>query len=278
MPKTQQNIVTNIIDAIAANQLPLPTQPEIAIMIEEATQDPHIEAEDLEDIICKDPALTARIIRLANSPLVRGKFSVDDLDTAICRLGLNFVANMAIGLAMEQLFKAKNNLIAEKMHAVWINSAQVAGVSHLLAKRFTNIPPEQATIAGLLHEIGTLPILSYFHNDPELIKNSQLLEQIIMDCAPNLGCEILKSWQFQDELANVPSKVYDFYTDKQQADLADIVLIAKLYVIQNTNHHLNRLDKKEFGAYSRLGLDPTKPLDHNDTMAQALDEAKKLFA
>lgn len=273
-----QAIFNDILEAIETNRLPLPTQPEIAMAVEEATEDPNVTVGQLNRIIARDPALTARIIRIANSPLVRGRMSITSLENAISRLGLNFVANMAIGLAMEQLFKAKNKSIEKMMKSVWKHSAKVAGVAQMLAMKYCEQPSEHASLAGLLHEIGILPILSYAERNPQILDApSQLLDQVIQKTESKLGQAIMLSWQFHPQIAEVPIKLKEVYVEKDAPDLADMVLVAKFYVLENTQHPLNQLDKREIPAYQRLGLDPTKSLAEHSHLKEALEAAQSLL-
>lgn len=273
-----QQIFTDILEAIETNRLPLPTQPEIAMSIEEATEDPNVTVGQLNKIIGRDPALTARIIRIANSPLVRGRMNITSLENAISRLGLNFVSNMAIGLAMEQLFKAQNSTIEKMMNGVWKHSAKVAGIAQMLAMRYSNQPSEHATLAGLLHEIGILPILSYAEKNQKVLQApSPLLDAVIQKTEAKLGQAIMESWQFNQNIADVPTKLKEVYVKKNETDLADIVLVAKIHVLENTNHPLAKLDKTEIPAYQRMGLDPTKSLSEIPELKEALAAAQGLL-
>ncbi len=273
------NILFNdILENIEKNRLPLPTQPKIAMAIQELTENPNVTIEELNEVIGKDPGLTARIIRIANSPLVRGRVSINTLKTAISRLGTGFVANMAIGLAMEQLFSAKNKLVEEKMRQAWQHSGDVACASYVLANYSRAFPAEEAMLAGLLHEIGLLPILTFAEKNNEIIQNEQMFETIIAQSSPQLGQAILMSWQFPRYIAEVPQLLTDMYRNIPQPDLADIVLVAKLHALKGTNHPLNAINKKELPAYQRLNLDPSKDLSENPELQKKFDEVSSLFS
>ena len=108
---SKEAFFNNILEAIESNKLTLPTQPEVALKIRETSENPEVTVTELSDVISTDPGLTARLIRVANSPLMRGRVSVESLPNAINRLGLTFVCNLAIGLAMEQIFQATNEIV-----------------------------------------------------------------------------------------------------------------------------------------------------------------------
>ncbi len=276
--ESSNTIYNEILENIEKNRLPLPTQPKIAMAIQELSENPNVTIEELNEVIGKDPGLTARIIRIANSPLVRGRVSINTLKTAISRLGTSFVANMAIGLAMEQLFCAKNKVIEEKMRQAWQHSGDVAAASYVLANYSKAFPAEEAMLAGLLHEIGMLPILTFGEKNAEIMQNPDMFEMLIQQFSYTLGEAILMSWQFPRYIAEVPKLLADLYRDIPQADLADIVLVAKLHALKGTNSPLNAINKQELPAYKRLNLDPTQDLTDNPELQKKFEEVSSLFS
>lgn len=267
----------DLLEAIERNRLPLPTQPDIAMAIQEINQNPYVTIEELESIIGKDPALTARIIRMANSPLVRGRVMINSLENAISRLGVRFVSNMAIGLAMEQLFQAKHKFIEQKIKEAWKHSGQIAATSYVIANYTKKLPPDEAMLAGLLHEIGVLPILTYAESQPDLLKDVIVLEELIQKNYAKLGEAILNSWQFPPNIAAVPKNMTQYYRNIPDADLADVVLVSKILILAGSEHPLSSINKKEIPAFERLGLDPEEDLLQNPQLQEPLQAAEALF-
>ncbi|MFP3443028.1 HDOD domain-containing protein, partial [Pantoea sp. SIMBA_133] len=70
---------------------------------------------DLVKVISNDTALSARIIRVTNSPLFRGSRAIENLNMAVSRLGMAYTSNLAMGLAMEQMFQATSDMIDKRM-------------------------------------------------------------------------------------------------------------------------------------------------------------------
>lgn len=267
----------DLLEAIERNRLPLPTQPEVAMAIQELNQNPYVTIEELDNIIGKDPALTARVIRLANSPLVRGRVTINSLENAISRLGVRFVSNMALGLAMEQLFLAKNKYIEQRLKDAWKHSGQIAATSYVIASHTKLLPPDEAMLAGLLHEIGMLPILTYAETQPELMKNITVLDELIQNHYARLGEAILNSWQFPANIASVPQNMTQYYRKIPKADLADVVLVSKILVLAGSMHPLASINKQEIPAFARLGLDPEEDLLMRPEFQEPLQAAETLF-
>ncbi len=115
---------------------------------------------------------------------------------AISRLGINYTCNLATGLAMEQMFQATTDVVDRKMREVWNKSTEIAGICHVLARHYTRLAPDQATLAGLVHQIGVLPILTYAEDHNELLSDSISLSHVIERIHPLIGERILKAWDF----------------------------------------------------------------------------------
>ncbi len=161
MSKLAEKVQQELIQAIENDELVLPTLPEVALRVREAAEDPNISIPALSKVIGNDAALTARIIKVVNSPLLRTSKEITDLQMAVGRLGINYTCNLATGLAMEQMFQATSDVVDRKMREVWNKSTEIAGICHVLCKHYTRLLPDQATLAGLVHQIGILPILTY---------------------------------------------------------------------------------------------------------------------
>lgn len=262
-----EKISDAIFDAIARDKLVLPTLPEMALRVREVADNPNANIKELCEVISTDAALTARIIKVANSAFYRGSKDIENLNMALLRLGMNTTATLATGLAMEQMFQATSDMIDKRLRNVWNSSGEIAGICTLLCKHYTKLRPDQATLAGLVHKIGILPILSYAEAHPALLKDSITLESVIEAAHPGIGVEILNSWEFPKELRNVPKAHLDFYRETPAIDYADIVTVA---VLQSTPEQYPDVDFRRVTAFDRLGLDP----DIESTELEDLDLAE----
>ena len=126
MSTLAEKVQRELTDAIENDELVLPTLPEVALRVREAAEDPDISIPALSKVIGNDAALTARIIKVVNSPLLRTSREIDDLQMAVSRLGINYTCNLATGLAMEQMFQATTDIVDRKMREVWNKSTEVA--------------------------------------------------------------------------------------------------------------------------------------------------------
>lgn len=261
-------IQDELTQAIEKDQLILPTLPEVALRIREAVEDPDISMSELVKQISTDAALSARLIKVVNSPLLRSRQEITDLSMAVNRLGIVYTANLATGLAMAQLFQATTDVIDRKMREVWARSTEVAGISHVLSRHYTKLKSDQAMLAGLVHQIGILPILSYAEEHDQLLRDANSLDLVIESIHPLLGDRILQAWDFPQPLRHVPSQHLDFARQPDSVDYADVVQVAMLQSLAGSAHPYAQLDWSGIPSFNRLGLNPAADQNEEDLSAE----------
>ncbi|WP_075185593.1 HDOD domain-containing protein [Teredinibacter haidensis] len=260
--------------AIDNDKLILPTLPEIALKVREVANDENASIKQLGNAISSDAALTARIIKVANSPLFRAPREIEDLNMALARLGMQYTSNLATGLAMEQMFQATSDFIDKRLRAVWSRSSEIAGMCHVLCKHCTKLRPDQAALAGLTHQIGVLPILSYAEDNPSIMRDSMTLDSVIEAVHPELGVKILTTWEFPKEIRNVPVDHLNFGRNIANADYADLVTVAMLQnrATEEQNRYTN-LDYTKVKAFFRLDLDPNIEATEAEDLSEEMEAA-----
>ena len=277
MSKLADKVQQELIQAIDNDDLVLPTLPEVALKVREAAEDPNIGTPQLSKVIGNDAALTARIIKVVNSPLLRTNKEITDLSMAINRLGINYTCNLATGLAMEQMFQATSDVVDRKMREVWNKSTEIAGICHVLCKQFTRLLPDQATLAGLVHMIGALPILTYAEDHNELLSDSISLNHVIEALHPMLGEKILRAWDFPESIIAVPMQYLDFSRDSAKVDLVDVVQVATLQSYLGSEHPYTKLDWSAIPSFGKLGLDPSANMNDDEDLSAAMEAAMSML-
>lgn len=266
----------DILSAIENDKLILPTLPEVALQVRDIAESDDSSIVDLVKVISNDTALSARLIRVCNSPLFRGARAIENLNMAVSRLGMAYTSNLAMGLAMEQMFQATSDMIDKRLRATWQTSTEVAGVCHVLAQQYTRLKPDQATLAGLVHLIGVLPILRYVE-DRDVQVSSVMLDNVIDQIHPRIGATILKRWEFPEELQLVPLEFQNYKRQVTSADYADLVMIANLQLQSGTEHPANELDWNTISAFDRLGLDPNIDMSEEEDLNAQMEAAMALL-
>lgn len=274
MTALAERVSQDINAAIDSDKLVLPTLPEIALKVREVANDDNASIRQLAAVISSDAALTARIIKVANSPLFRAPREIEDLNMALSRLGMQYTCNLATGLAMEQMFQATSDIIDKRLRSVWSRSSEIAGMCHVLCKHRTRLRPDQAALAGLVHQIGVLPVLSFAEDHPSIMRDSFTLDSVIEEIHPELGVKILTAWEFPTELRSVPINYLKFTRDIPKADYADIVTVAMLQnLASNDRNAFSGLDYTQVKSFYRLDLDPSIEATEAEDLSEEMEAA-----
>lgn len=147
--------------------------PAACIRINEMVEDPRCSAEDMGRVINQDPALTARLLRIANSPLYGVAGKIDTVSRAVTLLGTRQVQALALATSAVRAFDGiPNNLVS--MESFWEHSIYCALAARTLAMECLKPKREAVFIAGLLHDIGQLVL---YYRLPEL--SSQALVAVM---------------------------------------------------------------------------------------------------
>ncbi len=271
-----EQISQEIISAIKGDQLVLPTLPEVALRVRDVAEDPESNLDQLGKVISNDPALSARIIKVANSPVFRTAREISDLKMALMRLGIEYTTNIATGLAMEQMFQATSSIIDKRMREVWQRSSEIAGMCHVLCRHRTSLRPDQATLGGLIHQIGVLPILTYAEEHPVLLKDSFSLDMVIKKLHPIIGNAILKKWEFPKELQIIPTNYLKFNREIVEADYVDIVTVAMLQSYMGSESEMAEVNYEQVTAFKRLGIEADSHIESTD-LSEDMEAAMEML-
>jgi len=266
-------VLQQINTAVETDQIKLPTLPEVALKIRTAVEKGDHSAAEIAELLAQDTALSVRLLQLANSPLYRARTEIDSLQMAITRLGVRIVKELVIMLAIKQAFTTPNKALSEQFKEVWQTSVDVAATCRVLAKAQPELDVEHAVLAGLIHNIGTLPIIELASHQPALIPDIQALKEITNEIQSPVGDKILSFWNFPQSLIDVASQWNDFSREHDAVtDYVDLVQAAILH----TQHAPDYAPENwiDVPAIHKLGLDPTiRTFD--ETMQTQLDETRE---
>jgi putative nucleotidyltransferase with HDIG domain len=146
----------------------LVTLPEAALRIARMVNDPNTSSSDIGREISNDAALTARLLRIANSPAFGQRGKIADISRAITVLGIRQVRDLTVGLAAVRSFAGISNELVS-MESFWRHSLLCAVAAGHIASRRRGNRGDSPFVAGLLHDIGQLVI---FNRVPELARKA----------------------------------------------------------------------------------------------------------
>jgi putative nucleotidyltransferase with HDIG domain len=266
-----EELISEILADLKAGKLKLPTLPQVALKINDTIDSPDATAKKVAHIISTDAALSARMIQVANSPLIRASGSIDNVQTAVTRMGMEVVRNIVTSFLVNQLFHSKHDALRKRLMVVWNHSARVAAISHVLANHFSNLKPDEAMLAGLIHDIGKLPLILKAESKEELANNNAALDALDEKLHTVLGKVIVQTWGFSPELISAVAEHENLDRDSDKLDLTDIVTVANLLSYAGKEHRHTQISWAEVPAFKKLDLSP------EDSIA-ALEEARDEIA
>jgi HD-like signal output (HDOD) protein len=261
-------------ESIEDDSLVLPSLPEVVLKIRNTVECEDSTAEQVANVLSKDSSFSARLIQVVNSPLYRPIYPIDDLQTAVTRLGVCLVRDLVMNLAMKQMFQSTSKVLDKKFRALWLTSVDVAAICQMMSETMDDISKEQALLAGLVHNIGALPILMLAENDDELFHDVAALNAMVSELQGPVGEMILKSWNFSDNLIEVVKKCHDLtYTDNNDANLVDLVQVALLQGGFLTAKDIPE-DWTQVPAFSKLGRDSEDNFIYLKGNKQCIEDAR----
>jgi len=263
---------------LKSGKINLPPFPEIAIRVRNVLEDPDSDIDSIVKILKLDPALSARVLQMANSAnMSKGIDSpISDLKVAVSRVGLKVVRNAAMALAMQQIYQSSTTPASIKnfLDSLWLHSVDVAALSYVLAKNLSKLSPDEALLAGLLHDVGKLLILNRSEFYPDILADSRALEKIMNKWSPYLSGNVIKSWGLGKELSKVAKEhtILD-RNPGPDTDLTDIVMLANLISQRNVINFNKPEDCIHTSALPRLKKTPDEFMNIVD---EIYEEAKFL--
>jgi len=217
-------------------RISLPSLPEIALKVRNAVNDEDKGIRDLATLIQTDPSITARIIQISNSPLYKTSTIANDCYTAISKLGMKTTRDIVTCLVLHNMFSTSYVVVRKRLEQVWKESSYVAAISSVLAQKIPHLSIDTALLAGLVHNIGKLPILKYIEEFPELLEYNAQIDAVIDSMHQTLGTKILQKWGFDESILNVPEQANNFMRNgSEQVDYTDVVIVAKVHSLFGTN-------------------------------------------
>jgi HD-like signal output (HDOD) protein len=251
--------VQELASELSKGKVDLPSFPDIAQRVRKVLSDENVSQEHVVRVVGSEPALAARVMQIANSAALNfsGK-PITDLRTAIARMGFNMVRSAAIAFAMSQLKKIGALKGLEKpLQDLWQRSAAVAAMSHAVARRFSRVNPDTALLAGLLHGIGQLYILTRSSGHPGLFADQATYGAIVRDWNGAISKALLENWDMTEEVVVAVSNFEDLERSHTgPVDLTDVLTVGNLLASYKSHPESLELNMQDVAACKRMQIDP----------------------
>jgi HD-like signal output (HDOD) protein len=272
--------VQSLAAELSKGKVELPSFPDIALRVRKVLSDENVSQDMVVRVVGSEPALAARLMQIGNSAALNfsGK-PITELRTAISRMGFNMVRSAAIAFAMSQLKKQDALKGLEKpLEDLWKRSAAVAAMSHAVARRYSKVNPDTALLAGLLHGIGQLYILTRSAQHPGLFANQAAYAAIVRDWHSAIAKALLENWEMAEEVIEAVSNFEDLErVHSGPVDLTDVVTVGNLLAAFKDHPETIELNMHDVAGCKRMQIDRASyeqlidESEHEiDTLRQAL--------
>ena len=183
----------------------LPPMPAVAVKVLELLNNPNVSYEKLGEVISSDPAVSARMLKVANSAFYSMKRQIKTLEHAIAIVGERTLRSLVLAASLEGMNKSYGLL--EKM--LWEDSMGCAIGCRILARKFASADPEEAFLAGLFRHLGKI-VMNY--SDPDAyrslveaaysdgISTAELEGRFFPYAHAVVGAAVLDKWNFSRSL------------------------------------------------------------------------------
>jgi len=242
---------------LSSGTVSLPSFPEVALRVQRVLADENSSAERVVRVLGAEPALAARILSMANSVALNTSGTpITDLRAAVTRMGFDMLRSAAVAFAMAQLNAAEQYKALEKpMNRLWRRSVEVASLCRVIARRRSELSSDAALLAGLLHGVGRLYILTRAARHPKLFADQATFQSIVHDWHADITKALLETWRISDDLI----EAIHAYEDTERIgrgppSLGDVLAVSDLVASFRDKPDLLEIKLQECRSATRLGI------------------------
>lgn len=268
---------------LRSNQLTIPSVPDVAWKVRRLVDRDDSAAEQVANAVSADPAMAAKLVRACNSPLYRGFSDVRNVREAVVRLGMRTTRQLVTVFSMREIFRSQRPSLQKEMERLWRHSREVAALCWVLADSATSIDPEEALLAGLLHDIGVVPILVQAEHHVNLFADQANLDHAIKELRGDVGTAVLEKWAFPKAFLDAVrhAESWDWDSSDSAPQLADIVIVAQLHSMIGANQNSDLPSFDQVPSYRKLGeleLNASRSLQLLTEARARVDEVHSLLS
>jgi HD-like signal output (HDOD) protein len=211
---------------IAGDHIDLPSFPEVALRVRRALADESVTIDHVVRVVSAEPSLVVRLLQLGNSAALNPSGRrLTDLRAAMTRIGFNMARSATIAFAMSQLRRAEAYRGLEKpFNDLWHSSTRVAAVSYVLAKRVAKPHADLALLAGLLHTVGKLYLLTRAGRFPDLLNDAVAYPALVQTWHARIAKAILVNWEMASSVVDAVQGFESADREREgEIDLLDVL-------------------------------------------------------
>jgi len=164
--------IHRIVEQACRGELIFPTNVRASLKLLEAIDDPNCHLEATAKLVLAEPLIAARLVAIGNSvAYTRYGAKVDNVRTAVNLLGFKTLRSLVAAIVVRQFSGAiVEPTLRKKAELLWQHTAHVSALAKVIARHVTQLDPDTAMFASVVHEIGGFYLLSRAEKYPELLK------------------------------------------------------------------------------------------------------------
>lgn len=274
LTSTSNTVVEALSKAIVRNDFALPAPPTWAAKALQMLDNIKVSHGKISPAISIDPTFVGQLLKTANGAFYAHKPQVYSINASVARIGYEKLRNLIISISMDELSTIEKPALKKHLAEFRDHSREVAAICYVLAKSQKHLTQDEAMLAGLIHDVGRLPLLLYIA-DKNLPVDDETIASIMRKYSAVAGERLLKLWEFPPELVEIPMVHGDIHRDAAgtRASYADIVTVAAM---------LSRSDAKAANwdnvtSVKRMGLDTELYHDFFDRFKKDLAAAREML-
>ncbi|MFT3849318.1 MAG: HDOD domain-containing protein [Propionivibrio sp.] len=219
-----------------AGDVVFPTCFDTAVHLRRELQNPEVPIARIAKLVSVEPLIAAKLLHIANSAYHNpAGASIRGLPEAITRLGVSLVRTTALAVAMNQLMRSRDMAVfSELTRDLWEHSIKTAAAARILARKRTRINPDEAMLAGLVHDLGAFYMLYRAMQYAELRARPESMRYLIVHWHESIGVTLLNA-------LGLPAEIVDATIDHDQPrpmpttlrTLADVIYVANSLTCEN---------------------------------------------
>ena len=266
------------------------TLPEITMQIINLVEDATSTAQDLQEVISNDPALSSRILKVVNSSFYGLPGQVGSINRAIVLLGLNAVKNIAIAASLAKLFRGGQIASHFDAHDLWNHSIAVATATKMIGKEAQLGLADEAFLAGLIHDIGIMVEIQAMRGKfvEVILKKKEnptmslraIETEILGADHQEFGAGLCKAWKFPNSFIYVTGHHHNpMQLEPDQRKLACAVHLADVLVAKLGIGYTDTVESTEFNeeVLADLNLTCDQVEKIGEALPNAMEEAENLL-